>query len=220
MLARRKRIFRKSAGLARLGLFRTDLHDRAIGRADRLVAACFAPRWNSPRIRPLTPNPSKAPWYFVGLQELLTYSDAWNVGVVVPALAILGLMAIPYLDRNPTGSGYYSIRGRRFACFVFLFGFLQLWILPILIGTFLRGPNWSYFGLYEVRDPSKLLDARTFLALPSVLDQSPRSPAAASSADCRRIHPIPLFPLPRFPRREPHASLLPRPAAARSAARC
>jgi hypothetical protein len=105
----------------------------------------------------ITPNPSKAPWYFVGLQELLTFSDAWNVGVLVPALAILGLMAIPYLDRNPVGSGYYSIRGRRFAYVIFLFGFLQLWILPILIGTFLRGPNWSYFGLYEARDPSKLI---------------------------------------------------------------
>jgi hypothetical protein len=105
----------------------------------------------------LTPNPSKAPWYFVGLQELLTYSDAWNVGVLVPALALFGLAAIPYLDRNPSGSGYYSIRGRRFAILVFLFGFLQLWILPILIGVFLRGPNWSSFGLYEFRDPSKLL---------------------------------------------------------------
>jgi hypothetical protein len=104
----------------------------------------------------VTPNPSKAPWYFVGLQELLTFSDAWNVGVIVPVLAIIGLAAIPYLDRNPVGSGYYSIRGRRFAILVFLFGFLQLWILPILIGTFIRGPNWSYFGLYEVRDPNKL----------------------------------------------------------------
>jgi hypothetical protein len=103
----------------------------------------------------ITPNPSKAPWYFVGLQELLTFSDAWNVGVVVPLLVVLGLCAIPYLDRNRAGSGYYSLRGRRFAILVFLFGFLQLWILPILIGTFLRGPNWSYFGLYEVRDPSK-----------------------------------------------------------------
>ncbi|MCC6126631.1 MAG: hypothetical protein IT426_16845 [Pirellulales bacterium] len=110
----------------------------------------------------ITPNPSKAPWYFVGLQELLTFSDAWNVGVVVPALIILGLCAIPYLDRNRAGSGYYSLRGRRFAILVFLFGFLQLWILPILIGTFLRGPNWSSFGLYEVRDPSKLLTLEHF----------------------------------------------------------
>jgi hypothetical protein len=104
----------------------------------------------------VTPNPSKAPWYFVGLQELLSYSDAWNVGVVVPLLAIIGLVTIPYLDRNPSGSGYYSLRGRRFAILVFLFGFLQLWILPILLGTFVRGPNWSSFGLFEARDPSRL----------------------------------------------------------------
>ncbi len=104
----------------------------------------------------VTPNPSKAPWYFLGLQELLIYSDAWNVGIVVPCLIVLGLMAVPYLDVNPRGSGYYTIRQRRFAYLVFQFGFLQLWVLLILIGTFMRGPNWSFFGLYEVRDPHKL----------------------------------------------------------------
>jgi hypothetical protein len=78
------------------------------------------------------------------------------VGVVVPCLIILGLMAIPYLDLNPQGNGYYSIRGRRFAYLVFQFGFLQLWILLILIGTFLRGPTWSFFGLYEYHDPHKV----------------------------------------------------------------
>ena len=91
----------------------------------------------------LTPNPAKAPWYFIGLQELLVYSDAWLVGVLVPCAAVLGLMAIPYLDFNPQGSGYYTIRERRFATAVFLFGFLMLWIVPILTGVFLRGPNWS-----------------------------------------------------------------------------
>ena len=104
----------------------------------------------------VTPNPSKAPWYFLGLQELLTYSDAWNVGVMVPCLIVLGLIAIPYLDFNRQGSGYYTIRERRFAYLVFQFGFLQLWVLLILIGTFMRGPNWTFFGLYEVRDPHKL----------------------------------------------------------------
>jgi hypothetical protein len=108
----------------------------------------------------VTPNPSKAPWYFLGLQELLTYSDAWNVGIVVPGLMVLGLMAIPYLDFNRQGSGYYTIRERRFAYLVFQFGFLQLWVLLILIGTFMRGPNWTFFGLYEVRDPHKLLALR------------------------------------------------------------
>ena len=55
-----------------------------------------------------TPNPSKAPWYFLGLQEMLVYYDPWLAGVVFPSLIIVGLMAIPYIDRNPRGSGYYT----------------------------------------------------------------------------------------------------------------
>ena len=104
----------------------------------------------------VTPNPSKAPWYFLGLQELLVFSDAWLVGVVVPGLIILGLAAIPYLDGNRRGSGYYTINQRRFAYLVFQFGFLALWILLILTGTFMRGPNWTFFGPYEIRDPHKV----------------------------------------------------------------
>jgi len=105
----------------------------------------------------VTPNPSKAPWYFVGLQEMLVYFDPWMAGVVIPGLIILGLMAIPYLDRNPKGNGYYTICERPLAWVVFQFGFLQLWILLILIGTFMRGPNWSFFGPYEVRDVHKVM---------------------------------------------------------------
>jgi hypothetical protein len=104
----------------------------------------------------LTPNPSKAPWYFVGLQEMLVFFDPSIGGVVLPALIILGLMAIPYLDFNPRGSGYYTIRQRPFAYAVFMFGFLQLWVLLILIGTFFRGPNWNFFGLYEPQDLQKV----------------------------------------------------------------
>lgn len=104
----------------------------------------------------ITPNPAKAPWYFLGLQELLGFADAWWIGVMVPLLILVGLSAIPYLDRSPSGSGYYSIRGRRFAWVVFLGGFFLLWILPILLGTFVRGPNWSAFGPYEARDPQKI----------------------------------------------------------------
>jgi len=107
----------------------------------------------------VTPNPSKAPWYFLGLQEMLLYFDPAVAGVVLPALIILGLMAIPYLDPNPRGSGYYTVDQRRFGWAVFLFGFLGLWILLILIGTFMRGPNWSFFGPYEPRDPHKIAAA-------------------------------------------------------------
>ena len=62
-----------------------------------------------------TPNPSKAPWYFLGLQEMLVYYDPWMAGVVLPSLIVVGLMAIPYIDFNKKGNGYYTINERKFA---------------------------------------------------------------------------------------------------------
>ena len=104
----------------------------------------------------VTPNPAKAPWYFLGLQEMLVFFDASIAGVTLPVLIILGLCAIPYLDSNPRGNGYYTIAQRKFAYVVFQFGFLQLWIFLILIGTFLRGPGWAFFGPFEAHDPHKV----------------------------------------------------------------
>ena len=104
-----------------------------------------------------TPNPSKAPWYFLGLQEMLVYFDPWIAGVVLPGIIIVGLMAIPFIDRNPRGAGYYTFKQRRFAITIFLFGFLILWVQMVVLGTFLRGPNWNFFGPYEVWDIHKLL---------------------------------------------------------------
>ncbi len=101
----------------------------------------------------VTMNPAKAPWYFVGLQELLVYFDPWIAGVMIPLVAIFGLLAIPYIDPNPAGSGYYCWRERSFAISCFLFGFLGLWILPILVGVFLRGPGWMWFWPGETWDP-------------------------------------------------------------------
>ncbi|HUL78151.1 MAG TPA: hypothetical protein VL691_12880 [Vicinamibacteria bacterium] len=103
-----------------------------------------------------TPNPSKAPWYFLGLQEMLVYFDPWLAGVVFPTLIIVGLMAIPFIDKNPKGSGYYSFRERRVEITIFLFGFLIQWVLLVMMGTFLRGPNWNFFGPYELWDTHKL----------------------------------------------------------------
>ncbi|MBI4398706.1 MAG: cytochrome C [Candidatus Omnitrophica bacterium] len=105
----------------------------------------------------VSPNPSKAPWYFLGLQEMLVYFDPWIAGVLLPGMIIVGLMAIPYLDRNPKGSGYYSFKERSWIITGFLFGFLILWIFLIILGTFLRGPNWNFFGPYEVWDMHKLV---------------------------------------------------------------
>src|ERR1041385_4320991 len=93
----------------------------------------------------LTMNPSKAPWYFLGLQEMLVYFDPWIAGVLMPGLIIGGLMVIPYIDTNPLGNGYYTIKQRRFALSTFFFGFVVLWVSMIIIGTFIRGPAWSWY---------------------------------------------------------------------------
>jgi hypothetical protein len=103
-----------------------------------------------------TPNPSKAPWYFLGLQEMLVYYDPWLAGVVFPSLIIVGLMAIPYIDTNPKGNGYFTFKERKVEITIFLFGFLIQWVLLVVLGTFLRGPNWNFFGPYEYWDLHKL----------------------------------------------------------------
>ncbi len=103
-----------------------------------------------------TPNPSKAPWYFLGLQEMLVYYDPWMAGVVLPSMIVVGLMAIPYIDFNKKGNGYYTIKERKFAYIIFQLGFLELWVTLIVLGTLLRGPNWNFFGPYEHWDPHKV----------------------------------------------------------------
>ena len=65
-------------------------------------------------------------------------------------------MAIPYIDTNPKGNGYYTLKERKWEITTFLFGFLILWILLVILGTFLRGPNWNFFGPYEFWDIHKL----------------------------------------------------------------
>jgi hypothetical protein len=104
----------------------------------------------------LTMNPAKAPWYFLGLQEMLVYFDPWMAGVVMPTLIIFGLMAIPYIDTNPLGSGYYTLKQRKFAIGAFCFGFLVLWVTMIIIGTFIRGPGWMWFWPGQTWDPNRL----------------------------------------------------------------
>ena len=105
----------------------------------------------------LTMNPAKAPWYFLGLQEMLVYFDPWIAGVVMPTLIIVGLMVIPYIDTNPLGSGYYTWKQRKFAIGTFLFGFIVLWVAMIIIGTFIRGPGWQWFWPGQTWDHSRLI---------------------------------------------------------------
>ena len=104
-----------------------------------------------------TPNPSKAPWYFLGLQEMLVYFDQWNAGVVMPSLIIVGLMVIPFIDINPKGNGYYCFKDRKYEILTFFLGFHILWVSMIIIGTFFRGPGWNLFWPWQYWDPHKVV---------------------------------------------------------------
>jgi len=90
-----------------------------------------------------TPNPAKAPWYFVGLQELLATFDPWVAGVAVPVLIVFGLVAVPYLDPAKQAAGGYDVRRRPLASAIFLTG-LTAWFVLIAVGLWFRGPGWAW----------------------------------------------------------------------------
>lgn len=86
-----------------------------------------------------TPNPSKAPWYFLGLQELLKWFHPMVAGVLLPGMAIVGLILSPYIDRNPSNKP----ENRKFAISLFTM-FLMYWAVLVMIGTFFRGPGFNF----------------------------------------------------------------------------
>jgi quinol-cytochrome oxidoreductase complex cytochrome b subunit len=87
----------------------------------------------------LTPEPSKAPWYFSGLQELLSHFDPLVGGILVPTGIVLLLLLLPYIDRNPATEA----RNRKVAVLVFS-GLLVAAIVLTVIGTLFRGPGWTF----------------------------------------------------------------------------
>ncbi|MGE5814450.1 MAG: menaquinol oxidoreductase, partial [Acidobacteriota bacterium] len=89
-----------------------------------------------------TPNPAKAPWYFLGLQELVHYS-ALIGGVIVPTVLVVVLFAIPYLDRRPVGAGRWFAPERRVSNVVFTVIIIVIVGLTVT-GTLFRGPNWAW----------------------------------------------------------------------------
>lgn len=95
-----------------------------------------------------TPNPSKAPWYFLGLQEMVSWGRPVWGGVVAPTLIILGLLMIPYLDHDKKGIGVWFSPHRKLACTLFLI-FAVAMTAVIIIGTFMRGPNWGFFWPWQ-----------------------------------------------------------------------
>jgi len=107
---------------------------------------CLSLMFNAPLEEPVNvmhpPNPAKAPWYFLGLQEMVSYSAFWG-GVGVPTIFVLLLLAAPYLDRNPKGVGRWFARERLLANTIFI-TLVLVNVIFIVIGTFFRGPNWSF----------------------------------------------------------------------------
>jgi len=89
-----------------------------------------------------TPNPAKAPWYFLGLQELVSYS-AFIGGVLVPTLLVVVLMLLPYFDRSPQGVGIWFAPERRWANRIFAV-MAGMTVLVTLVGMYFRGPNWAW----------------------------------------------------------------------------
>jgi quinol-cytochrome oxidoreductase complex cytochrome b subunit len=88
----------------------------------------------------MTPNPSKAPWYFLGLQEMLSRVPPITAGVAFPTFVIAGLIAMPYLDRNPSRQP----RDRKVGILIFT-AFVVFSVAFAIIGTFFRGLEWRWF---------------------------------------------------------------------------
>ena len=86
-----------------------------------------------------TPNPSKAPWYFLGLQELLTMFHPMVAGVTIPGVGLLALMLAPYIDRNPSKRP----EDRKFAISLMTIH-LMFWAVLVIIGSFFRGPGFNF----------------------------------------------------------------------------
>ena len=124
-------------------LFIAELFTLVITVSVILVLSLF---FNAPLEEPVNimhpPNPAKAPWYFLGLQEMVSYSAFWG-GVGVPTLFVIGLILTPYMDRSPGGVGRWFSRERLLANTVFI-AFVVLNVIFVIIGTFFRGPNWAF----------------------------------------------------------------------------
>ena len=86
-----------------------------------------------------TPNPSKAPWYFLGLQELLTMFHPMVAGVTIPGMGIFLLILAPFIDRNPSNKP----EDRKFAISLFTVQ-MMMWAILVIIGSFFRGPGFNF----------------------------------------------------------------------------
>ena len=95
-----------------------------------------------------TPSPAKAPWYFLGIQEMISWASPFWSGVVIPGLIIIILIALPYLDRDPRGVGVWFSPERKRIVTIFTLAVIFFAVL-ILIGEYCRGPGWEWYWPWE-----------------------------------------------------------------------
>jgi hypothetical protein len=91
----------------------------------------------------ITPNPAKAPWFFLPVQELLVYFDPWLAGVGIPFILILALITLPYLDFNREGANRYAFSKRKLAVVIFC-ATLLVWFALLYIAYFFRCEHWQF----------------------------------------------------------------------------
>jgi len=102
--------------------------------------------FNAPLEEPVNvmhpPNPAKAPWYFLGLQEMVSYSAFWG-GIGIPTVEVIILLLVPYMDRGTAGVGRWFAKERLLANSLFM-TFVIVNVVLMAIGTFFRGANWEF----------------------------------------------------------------------------
>ena len=145
-----------------------------------LVVLVLALLFNAPLEAPANPNfppnPSKAPWYFLGLQEMVSYSAFWG-GIGVPTLFVVALLLLPFLDRSQKGVGVWFSRHRILATSTFVL-FLLTNLIFIIVGTYFRGANWDLVIPWE-----KHVDIHRAAPPPeAMVPAAPAAPAAPTAS--------------------------------------
>jgi hypothetical protein len=138
----------------------------------------------------VTPAVAKAPWFLVGVQELLQYFDAWLAGVVLPGVLIAGLCALPYLDRGE-GSGFYTWRGRPVVLGLTL-ALLVIWLAPLVVGLLWRGEHWALQPAWRPSTPDEV-SPRLLLSIAERLRLGPAAGQLLGAGLC--LGPFLLVPL-------------------------
>jgi quinol-cytochrome oxidoreductase complex cytochrome b subunit len=124
-----------------------------------ILACLIASPLEEPANALVTPNPAKAPWYFLWLQEIVTdttiklgsftINGAFLGGVILPGVLVAAMLAWPWLDRSGREAvGVWFAASRKRQNLVFLLILLAIVVLMI-VGTFLRGPYWNFYWPWQ-----------------------------------------------------------------------